>query len=84
MLLASGRASKNPGLLKADAWAKDVRTSRDGWTVFARDRKPSAHYEHTIAVRREKADILSDHTLIEAAIRENPNVQEVELKSITA
>ena len=63
---------------------KEVRTGRDGWTVFARDRKPSAHYEHTIAVRRDKADILSDHSLIEAAIRKNHNVQEVELKSITA
>ena len=60
---------------------KDVRTSRDGWTVFARDRKPSAHYEHTVAIGRNDADILSDHRPIEAAIRKNDNVRIVELKT---
>jgi methionyl aminopeptidase len=63
---------------------KDVRTARDGWTVFARDLKPSAHYEHTVAVRRHRADVLSDHAPIEAAIKANPNVREVELKTVTA
>lgn len=62
---------------------KDVRTSRDGWTVFARDRKPSAHYEHTVAVGRNGADILSDHRPIEAAIRKNDNVRTVELKTVS-
>lgn len=60
---------------------KEVRTSRDGWTVFARDRKPSAHYEHTVAIGREGADTLSDHRPIEAAIRKNDNVREVMLKT---
>ncbi len=63
---------------------KDVRTSKDGWTVHAKDGKPSAHYEHTIAVRKGKADILSDHSFIEAAIRNNPNLKEIELKKPTA
>ena len=63
---------------------KEVRTARDGWTVFARDRKPSAHYEHTVAIRNDRTDILSDHAPIEAAIRNNENVQEVGLKPITA
>jgi len=60
---------------------KEVRTSTDGWTVFARDRKPSAHYEHTVAVGREGADILSDHRPIQAAIRGNDHVREVVLKT---
>jgi len=63
---------------------KDVRTRADGWTVISRDRKPAAHYEHSIVVRKDKADILSDHTLVEAAIRKNDNVREVALKAATA
>jgi methionyl aminopeptidase len=31
----------------------------DGWTVVTQDGKPSAHFEHTIAVGREKAEILT-------------------------
>ncbi len=60
---------------------KEVRTSRDGWTVFAKDRKPSAHYEHTVAVGKHQADILSNHAIIEAEVRANPNLQEIELKT---
>lgn len=63
---------------------KEVRTAQDGWTVFAKDRKPSAHYEHSIAVRKDGPDILSNHTLIEAAIAKNANVKEVGLKTATA
>ncbi len=54
-----------------------VRTANDGWTVFAKDRKWSAHYEHSVAIRKGKADVLSNHSFIEEAIRNNPNVQEV-------
>ncbi|MEM6317359.1 MAG: type I methionyl aminopeptidase [Bacteroidota bacterium] len=55
---------------------KDVKSYEDG-TVITKDKKPSAHYEHTVAVRRNKADILSNHAPIEAAILKNPNVKEV-------
>ncbi|MGB4206133.1 MAG: type I methionyl aminopeptidase [Bacteroidales bacterium] len=40
----------------------------DGWTIRTLDRKPSAHYEHTIAVRKDKADILSSFEEIEKVI----------------
>lgn len=50
---------------------KEVRTLRDGWTVVSKDKLPSAHYEHTVAVRKGPADILSDHSFIEAAIAAN-------------
>jgi methionyl aminopeptidase len=63
---------------------KEVRTSRDGWTIFSKDGKPSAHYEHTIAVRKDGPELLSDHTNIEAAIRNNPNVREVDLAAQVA
>jgi len=58
---------------------KNVLSKEDGWTIFTKDRKPSAHYEHSVAIRAkgEPADILSDHRPIEAAIIENPNLKEV-------
>ena len=31
----------------------------DGWTVVTRDRKPSAHFEHTVAVGKERAEVLT-------------------------
>lgn len=40
----------------------------DGWTIRTADRMPSAHFEHTIAVRKNKADILSSFEEIEAVI----------------
>ncbi|MDD2476068.1 MAG: type I methionyl aminopeptidase [Dysgonamonadaceae bacterium] len=45
--------------------SKNVVFEKDGWTVRTRDRKPSAHFEHTIAVRNGKADILSTFEFIE-------------------
>ena len=36
-----------------------VEIMEDGWTVLTRDRKASAHFEHTVAVMPEKAEILS-------------------------
>lgn len=59
---------------------KEVKQSSDGWTIITRDLKPSAHYEHTIAVGKNKADILSNHIIVEAEIAKNPNVNEVALK----
>ena len=38
---------------------RDVRVEQDGWTVSAIDKKPSAHFEHTVAVRKNKVDILT-------------------------
>ena len=49
---------------------KNVVTERDGWTIRAADHKPSAHYEHTIAVRKGEAQILSSFELIEKVLSE--------------
>jgi len=54
-----------------------VRQLNDGWTIITRDKKPSAHYEHSIAVGKNKADILSDHSFVENAIKNNPNLREI-------
>ncbi len=60
---------------------KDVEQSKDGWTILTKDRKPSAHYEHTITVKKGKADILSTHKYVEEAIKNNINIKEVSLKN---
>jgi methionyl aminopeptidase len=41
---------------------------KDGWTTRTIDRKPSAHFEHSVAVRRGKADILSSFSYIEEVL----------------
>lgn len=40
----------------------------DGWTIRTADRKPSAHYEHTVAIRKDKAEILSSFEEIDKGI----------------
>jgi len=48
---------------------KNVRFEKDGWTVRTRDGKPSAHFEHTVAIRPGKADILSTFELIDQVLQ---------------
>ncbi len=43
---------------------------KDGWTVRTVDRLPSAHFEHTVAIRQGKADILSSFSKIEQVLGE--------------
>ena len=57
--------------------SREVLMKKDGWTLVARDQKPSAHYEHTISVRKGFADVLSDHTVIDVAIKNNANLSEI-------
>ena len=45
---------------------KAVVQERDGWTIRTVDRKPSAHFEHTVAVRKGKPEILTTFEYIEA------------------
>lgn len=48
-----------------------VIQERDGWTIRTADMKPSAHYEHAIAIGKEKAEILSSFEEIEQVSNEN-------------
>ncbi len=54
-----------------------VHDEEDGWTIYTKDGKPSAHFEHTICVRKNKADILSSFELIEAAEKANAELSPV-------
>lgn len=42
----------------------------DGWSVRTRDGKPCAHFEHTIAIRKGKADILSSFEYVERVLEQ--------------
>lgn len=45
-----------------------IKFWNDGWTVSTRDKSNSAHYEHTVAIRKEKAEILSSFEFIEEVL----------------
>ncbi len=44
--------------------SKNVVQERDGWTIRTKTHKPSAHFEHCVAIRDGKADILSSFDFI--------------------
>lgn len=46
----------------------------DGWTIRTKDESYAAHYEHSVVVRKTKADILSSFVPIEAAEKANANL----------
>lgn len=41
----------------------------DGWTIRTQDRLPSAHFEHTVAVMKGQAEILTTFKYIEEALK---------------
>jgi len=45
----------------------------DGWTVSTTDGKPSAHYEHTVAIHKGKVDILSTFSYVDNVLKEKIN-----------
>lgn len=47
---------------------RHIMIERDGWTARTTDRKPSAHFEHTVAIRKGKADILSSFDYIKEVL----------------
>lgn len=50
---------------------KEIFVADDDWTIVTQDGKVSAHFEHSIVVRKNKADILSSFADIEKAEKEN-------------
>ncbi len=48
--------------------AKDIYMLPDHWGIIPRDRKPAAHYEHSLCVRKGKADILSSFDEIKTVL----------------
>jgi len=52
-----------------NAGVKEVLQENDGWTIRTQDKKPSAHFEHSIAIRKGKAELLSDFNIIEEKLK---------------
>lgn len=47
---------------------RQVVQEEDGWTIRTKDRKPSAHFEHMVAVWKDKTEVLTTHKYIEEII----------------
>lgn len=69
-----GKRGKGPKIVAGMVFAiepminlgtKRVVQERDGWTIRTYDRKPSAHFEHTVAIHGERTEILTTHEEIE-------------------
>ena len=48
--------------------SRNVIIEADGWTCRTRDRKPSAHYEHTLAIMNGKTEILTTFDYIKEVL----------------
>jgi len=46
-----------------------VRQEKDGWTITTTDKKLSAHFEHTVAVGEQQAEILTSYQYIEEVFK---------------
>jgi len=47
---------------------KNIKTLKDGWTIVTRDGKPSAHFEHDVALVDGKPELLSTFAYIYKAL----------------
>lgn len=48
-----------------------VRFLNDGWSVITQDGKPSAHFEHTVAIMKSGPEVLSSFAFIEEELKKN-------------
>ena len=48
--------------------ARNIYLAQDKWSIKTRDGKPAAHFEHTVAIRKGKAEILSTFEEIERVL----------------
>ncbi len=60
---------------------RGVKQKNDGWTIVTRDGKPSAHFEHSVAIRKNGPDILSNHSIIDVAVKNNSEIIDISIKS---
>ena len=50
--------------------SRNIVIERDGWTCRTRDRKPSAHYEHTLAIVNGKTEVLTTFDYIREVLKD--------------
>lgn len=53
--------------------SRNIVIENDGWTCRTRDRKPSAHFEHTIAIENDQTEVLTTFDYIHQAIEDRFN-----------
>ncbi|MBC7922199.1 MAG: type I methionyl aminopeptidase [Ferruginibacter sp.] len=56
---------------------RNVLQEKDGWTIRTADRKPSAHFEHTVAIRTGGPQILTTFEFIEQALEARQESEEI-------
>ena len=54
---------------------KEVVQESDGWTIVTRDRMPSAHFEHTVVIKKDQPEFLSTYDFIEEVLNQNINIR---------
>ena len=47
---------------------RHIEQLEDGWTILTKDRKPSAHFEHNVAIVNGKPELLSTFAYIYDAL----------------
>ena len=50
---------------------KNIVQAKDGWTIRTSDKQPSAHYELTVAIKKDRPDVLSTFQYIEEVLGPN-------------
>ena len=72
-----GKKGKAPKLVKGMTLAiepminqgtKNVKQLKDGWTIVTADARPSAHFEHDIVVRDNRAEVLTTFDYIDEVL----------------
>lgn len=48
---------------------RDIVQERDGWTIRTKDRKPSAHYEHTVAIYNNNVEVVTTFKYVEEVFK---------------
>ena len=48
---------------------RNIKEDEDGWTIITTDGLPSAHFEHDVAIRKGKAEVLSTHEFVEEVLK---------------
>ena len=53
--------------------SKNIVISEDGWQCRTRDRKPSAHFEHTLAIHDDRPEVMTTFRFIEESLGIEPS-----------
>lgn len=48
---------------------RNIVQENDGWTIRTRDRRPSAHFEHTVVIFKDRTEVLTTHKYIEEVFK---------------